>query len=155
MLATSYQTTQHYIPQNSNIHSQYQWEHHISLCYTWGVKFEILPTPYNEICDWCREGKSHNQSWSDLYGTAMFQCEIDEADQRKHVGLHVHVFLSSYVKVKIIEVWFCLDPSHLDKEALHTNPICTRTLAQGYIPMAQSSMCNVIIFHLCTYFRYL
>jgi len=73
----------------------------------------------------------------------MFQCEIDEADRCKHVGLHVHVFLFSYVKVTFIELWFCLDPSHLDKLVLHTNPICTRTLAQGYIPMAWSSMCNV------------
>jgi len=34
----------------------------------------------------------------------MFQCEIDEADHCEHVGLHVHVFLFRYVKVKFIEV---------------------------------------------------
>lgn len=53
--------------------------------------------PYYDLCD-CDAGQE-----KDFYGTTMFQCEIDEADHCKHVGSHIHVFLFSYVKIKIIK----------------------------------------------------
>lgn len=68
--------------------------------------------PYYDICG-CDAGKGKATINQDEI--FMFQCEIDKADHHKHVGLHVHVLLFSYIKIKIIEVRFCLDSSHLDK----------------------------------------